>query len=200
MKRFERAAIILLGTAVAAAAMVTTTVDVAVAEEEEAKKGPPFGERKKPPPPKPPTRTWTLEQKGDRNFLIDFDMKPGIPDPGQLTEVMISLNEVPAKPHPRFGNRVPQQDARVVVELNGATGELLGRYVAHAIPLSRGKYGLHITPAAEGIHTMVLRATTADDYRLNGEVKLPVAVWPLPEALQGAGAAKKTGRRRPIKL
>ena len=114
---------------------------------------------------------------------------------------MVTLNEIPKRPHPTFGSRVPIQEARLVIELSSPTGAVVGRYLAHDIPLSRGKYGIHITPAEDGIYTMTLRGSTPDGEALKGELKLPVNVWPLPEALQGSGAAgKKSGRRRPIKL
>ena len=121
----------------------------AMAEEE--KKGPPFGERKKPPPPKPAERQWTVTQEGERKFAFSFSFKPGIPDANQLTEIMVNINEIPKRAHPTFGSSIPMQKARVVLDLLSPGDEAAGRYLAHAIPLSRGTYGLHVTPAQDGM-------------------------------------------------
>jgi hypothetical protein len=171
----------------------------AMAEEE--KKGPPFGERKKAPPPKPAERQWTVTQEGERKFAFSFNFKPGIPDPDQLTEIMVNINEIPKRAHPTFGSSIPMQKARVELDLLSPGDEVVGRYLAHAIPLSRGTYGLHMTPAQDGVYTINLRGKLEDGTEVKASVKLPVNVWPLPKELQGAGTkTKTTSRRRPIKL
>lgn len=162
---------------------------------------PPFAEKAKPPPPKPEERAWTTSQKGeDKTFQYDFLFKPGIPNPNQLTEVMVSVNEIPKRAHPQFGNRIPQQNADLVIELTSPAGEVVGRYRAHAIPLSRGKYGVHMTPKQDGLYTISVRGTTEAKDTLTTELKLPVNVWPLPKELEGTGEASRTARRRPVKL
>lgn len=166
----------------------------------EEKKGPPFGEapKAKESEPKPPERSWTVKSG---EFELSVSMKPGIPDPDQLTEVMISANAIPKTPHPRFGSRVPLEGATVLVEVTSPAGEVVAKYVAHAMPLSSGRYGLHLTPKQEGLYTLGVRGTTADGKSFSGDVKLPVKVWPLPAELQGGGdVSDKGGSRRPIKL
>ena len=76
----------------------------------------------------------------------------------------------------------------------------MGRYLGHSVPFSRGKYGVHMTPKADGIHSLKLEGTTEKGLKMDVEVKLPVNVWPLPKELQGTGDAPSSARRRPIKL
>lgn len=167
--------------------------------------GPPFAgapKSEKADAPKPATRAWTVVQKGDKSFSFEFRMSPGVPDPNQLTEVYVIVNEQAARAHPRYGNTIPQESAQVVLELENAAGQVVGRYKAHGIPLSSGKYGVHMTPGTEGLHTIRLSGKTAEGVALSGELKLPVGVWPLPKELEGAGEAPGTGGRRavPVKL
>ena len=159
------------------------------------KKGPPFGEAPKKEEPKPSERTWTVKTE---EFEFSVAMKPGIPDPDQVTEVMINANAIPKTPHPRFGSRVPLEEANIIVEAMNPAGQLVGRYRAHSIPLASGKYGLHVTPSQEGIYTLSIRGTSADGKPLSADVKLPVKVWPLPAELRGSGDASSS--RKPIKL
>lgn len=160
------------------------------------KKSPPFGDApKQADQPKPAERVWNVKS-GDFAFIVM--MKPGIPDPDQLTEVIITANSTPKTPHPRYGNRVPIDDATITVEMSSPGGEVVGRYLAHAMPLSSGRYGVHLTPAQHGIYNLSIRGMTADGKGLSADVKLPVKIWPLPAELQGSGDAEKGGRR-PIK-
>lgn len=144
--------------------------------------------------PKPKSRTWTVTAEG---FSMSYLFEPGIPDPGQVTEIMIVASSVPARPHPRYGSRVPLNKARIFVEVTNPAGESLGRYVAHALPLTSGKYGLHFTPGTEGIYTLRITGKTADGKDIKSSVKLPVAVWPLPDELKGSGDGEgaRTARR-----
>lgn len=164
------------------------------------KKGPPFsdGPSQAASATKPAERTWTVKA-GDMAFTVG--MKPGIPDPDVVTEIMIAASFIPKTPHPRFGNRVPMEAASVTVEVSSPGGEVVGKFKAHEMPLSTGKYGLHFTPAQEGIYTLAIRGTSADGKELSANIKLPVKVWPLPAELQGSGDdADKGGGRKPVKL
>jgi hypothetical protein len=161
-----------------------------------ARKGPPFGEApKQASEPKPAKRSWVVKS-GD--FVFNVEMKPGIPDPDQVTEVIIKASSVPKKADPRFGSTVPIEGATVTVEMSSPGGEVVGRYLAHAMPLSSGQYGLHLTPAQQGIYNLAIRGATADGKALSADVKLPVKTWPLPAELQGSGDTERGGRR-PIK-
>ncbi len=164
---------------------------------EPQKNGPPFGEAPKvKEEPKPPERTWSVK---DGEHVFSVSMKPGIPDPDQLTEVIITANSIPKTPHPKYGNRVPVEGASITVEMTNPAGEVVGRYLAHPMPLSSDKYGLHVTPQHDGIYLLAIRGTTRDGKPLSADVKLPVKVWPLPADLKGGGdAVEKTSTRKPI--
>lgn len=179
-----------------------------VARAEEAKpekKGPPFADKKdgaaQAAAPRPESRTWNvLQDNQGKKFGFNFTMKPGVPDPGQVTEVIITANALPARPDPVFGSQVPLDGARIIVEVTNPAGELVGRYVAHPMPLAKGKFGLHLTPSQEGLYTMSLRGKSAKGDELSADVKLPVKVWPLPEELKGTGdTIGGGGGRAPIK-
>jgi hypothetical protein len=153
------------------------------------KKGPPFADgpdAKAETKPKPATRSWNVAAQG---FAYTFSFAPGIPDPDQLAEILVVASELPKVPHPRYGNRLPVDGARITVEVTNPAGQLVGRYRAHPMPLSSSKYGLHFTPSQAGLYTLDLRGKTADGKELSATVKLPVATWPLPKELEGTGAA-----------
>ncbi len=147
--------------------------------------------------PKPPTRTWTVKEG---NFAFTFDFKPGVPDPGQVVEVIVLATEGPKTPHPRYGNRIPLGGATFTVEATNPAGESIGRFRAHGFALQAGRYGLHMTPTTEGLYALDLAGKTSDGRDLRASLKLPVAVWPLPSELEGTGADVGAGprRRRPI--
>lgn len=189
----------LFRTIVPAIAM-TFALPAFAGDEGAEKKGPPFGEAPKAAQeaaPKPAERQWTVKA-GD--FEIAVSMKPGIPDPDQMTEVMITANAIPKTPHPRYGSRVPQENANITVELTNPAGETVAKYLAHAMPLASGKYGIHVTPRQEGIYTLAVRGKSEDGKSISGDIKLPVKVWPLPAELQGSGDSSDKGQRKPIKL
>lgn len=153
--------------------------------EEDEKSGPPFADApKEEVKPKPASRTWNVTHKG---FSYGFSFVPGIPDPQQVVEVLLVTNEVPKTPHPRFGNRVPVDGARITVEVTNPAGQLVGKFLAHPIPLSSSKYGFHVTPTQDGIYNLAVRGKTSDGKELAADLKMPVNVWPLPKELEGSG-------------
>lgn len=167
------------------------------------KKGPPFADKKKPEQAtKPETRSWNVIQDGEKGKMaFGFLMKPGIPDPNQLTEVVVTANLLPTRPDPVYGSQVPLEGARLVVEVTNPAGELVGRYLAHPMPLAKGRFGIHVTPTQEGIYTLSLKGKTAKGDAVSADVKLPVKVWPLPPELEGSGQeGGASARRAPIKL
>jgi hypothetical protein len=171
------------------------------ADPSDGEKKPPFADKPKAPPPKPAERVMEAVQEG--KFAFTVRTKPGIPSAGEVTEVLINANSIPKTPHPSFGSRVPIDAAQLYVELTSPAGEVVGRYVAHAIPLSHGKYGLHLTPGQDGIYNLGIRGTAGEGLSgaVQADLKLPVNVWPLPPELEnaekGAGAS---GSRRPVKM
>lgn len=132
----------------------------------------------------PPVRVWTTRQDA---FVFTAEFKPGVPKPGQLTEILFSASSLPKTAHPRFGTQVPMNDAHLTLRFESPRGEDLGRYLAHALPLTKGRYGLHFTPSERGIYRLVLEGKTSEGSAVRAEFALPVNVWPLPDALQGAG-------------
>ncbi len=166
------------------------------------KKGPPFADAQpdKAAAPKPAVRSWNVVQESEAGkFAFAFDMKPGVPDPDQVTEILINANLIPKKRDPVFGSNVPLIDAKLIVDVTNPAGQLVGRFETHAMPLTKGRYGFHFTPSQEGIYTLTLKGKTAKGEALSGELKLPVKVWPLPAELEGSGAeGGSTGRRGPI--
>lgn len=162
-------------------------------------KGPPFGEapKKASDEPRPAERAWTVKAG---EFEVQAKMKPGVPDPEQLTEIIILASAIPKTPNPRFGSRVPLEGASILVDLVSPAKETIGRYVAHPMPLTSNQYGLHFTPKQEGIYTLSIKGTSAEGKAFTAEIKLPVKVWPLPEELKGAGDVDKgAGGRKPLK-
>lgn len=161
------------------------------------KKGPPFADGSKKEAPKPEQRTWNVTQQTEKQkFAFAVEMKPGIPDPDQLTEVVISANAIPPRPDPVFGSQVPLEGSRIVVEVQNPAGQLVGRYITHPMPFAKGRFGFHLTPSQEGIYTLAIRGRTAKGDAFSADVKLPVKVWPLPTELQGNGEKTEGGGRR----
>lgn len=147
---------------------------------------------------KPAVRAWNAQTTVDgTKYAVNFQFKPGVPDAGQLTELTFVAASVPRTPDPLYGNRVPLEGAEFVVELKNPAGQVLARYLAHPMPLSHGKFGLHMTPPGPGIHTVVLRGTYRGA-KIEAEAKLPVEVWPLPAELSGTGSDGDGGSRRPV--
>lgn len=196
-----RAALAALPVGLAAPALAQGTPAPSASAAPE-KKGPPFADAKPDAAqaPKPDRRVWNVVQESESGkFAYSFEMKPGVPDPEQVTEILINANAIPLKRDPEFGNNVPLIDARIVIEVTNPAGQLVGRYLSHAVPLTKGRYGLHFTPSQEGLYTLTLKGKTAKGEALSAELKLPVKVWPLPAELEGTGAAGAgSGRRGPI--
>ena len=167
------------------------------AGEGDDKKKPPFadGPEEKKTTAKPAQRNWSVSTK-THAFTLSF--APGIPDANQTTEILMVANSIPKTPHPTFGTRVPLKDARLVLEFTNPAGEVVGRYLAHPIPLSAGKYGVHFTPTQAGIYTVGVKGRTSDGQDVAAELKMPVAVWPLPKELEGSGDPEGGNVRRVI--
>jgi hypothetical protein len=164
----------------------------ALADEE---KKPPFAEKPKAAAPKPPERTVEALQ-GDK-YAFGVRMKPAIPAPGEVTEITISANAVPKTAHPTYGHRVPLESAELWVEMTSPAGEVVGRYIAHPVPLAHGKYALHFTPGQDGLYNIGIRGTADGKDNVQADAKLPVNVWPLPAELENA--SKQAGdTRRPL--
>ncbi len=180
--------------------LILTTFSLS-AQADEAKKGPPFatGPGEKKLPPKPKVRDWTVK---NGSFAFSFSFEPGIPDTNKVVEVTFTAAEIPKTPHPRYGNSVPLINADLVLEFRSPAGQTIARYLAHPMPLTKGKYGFHFTATEDGVHSLVLTGKTKQGTALSAEVKVPVNVWPLPKELEGTrDASVRTSRRvirRPV--
>jgi hypothetical protein len=158
-------------------------------------KKPPFAEKPKAPAPKPSERT--VEALQESKYAFGVRMKPAIPAPGEVTEITVSANAVPKTPHPTFGNRVPLESAEIWIEMTSPAGEVVGRYVAHPVPLAHGKFAFHFTPGQDGLYNIGIRGTADGKDSVQADAKLPVNVWPLPAELENA--SKQAGdTRRPL--
>lgn len=137
--------------------------------EEPAKPEPP-----KPVPPKPESRVVQLKDKG---LLFNVRLRPGAPDPGQVVEVFIEMNEVPPVPDPVYGEQIPIKDAQITVEVTDADGA--GYTTAYRVhPLQdAGSYGMHFTPARKDNYRLTLKGKhTTGRYEVG--TRVPVGIWP----------------------
>lgn len=152
------------------------------------------------PPERPAERSFSLQVEGTKSSKFDINARfsPGVPNAEQRTEIFFTVNEVPKTPHPRYGTAVPAAGARLVVELTNPVGDVVARYLAHEIPLSAGKFGVHITPPQDGMMGLLLKGRTRDGKTFEGSLSFPVNVWPLPAELMSDKGKSSTGGRRPI--
>lgn len=155
------------------------------------------GSPDKPTATPPKHRRWMVKS-GVFAFALQFT--PGVPNPGQMTEILLSVGEVPKTPDPRFGTHIPEKQASIIAALRSPDGASTVRYRVHELPGAAGQYGLHVTPKASGIYTLEFTGRTHDGRRLFATVQLPVGVWPLPPELEGQGApiGGAARARRPI--
>lgn len=151
------------------------------------------------PPQRPAERTASLAVEGTKGSKFDIGLRfaPGVPNADERTEIILTVNEVPKTPHPRYGTAVPVTGARVVVELTNPVGDIVARYLTHEIPLSAGKFGLHITPPQDGMLGLNVKGRTRDGKVFEGTLRFPVNVWPLPADMMDT-KAKPSGGRRPV--
>lgn len=146
-------------------------------------------------PPKPETRQWNVTTP---SHAVSFLFEPGIPDPNQTTTITIVPSKRSKGSSP-LGGADAIEGARMIVTVKSPDGEVLGRYRTHPNPLSKSKYAFHYTPIVEGVHTLHVDGKAPDGKTFEAEVKMPVAVWPLPKELQGKGdAVPGGGVKRPI--
>ena len=66
------------------------------------------------------------------------------------------------------------------------------------MPLSRGKYAVHITPPQTGMLGLLIKGRTRSGKTFEAETKFPVDVWPLPAELMQKSKKNFGGRRRPV--
>lgn len=130
---------------------------------------------------KPAVRTWAVKEG---KFAYVFVFEPGIPDPNQVLTVTVE----PQPAERSFGARSRVEGAKLALNITDPDGKRVGRYLLHALPLSKGKYATHFTPTASGLYGLMLEGTTAEGKTMSASLKMPVDVWPLPEELEGSGA------------
>lgn len=146
-------------------------------------------------PPKPETRLWNVNRP---KHAVSFLFEPGIPDPGQTTTVTIVPTSRAKGSSPLSGSDAIE-GAKMVVTITSPDGKVLGRYLTHPNPLSKSKYAFHFTPPSEGIYALSVDGKAPGGDTFTASVQMPVAVWPLPEELQGEGdKVAGGGVRRPL--
>lgn len=152
------------------------------------------------PPERPAERTATLQVEGSKSSKFDLSVRfvPGVPNAEERTEIFLTVNEVPKTPHPRYGTAVPATGARLVVELLNPVGDVVARYLAHEIPLSAGKFGLHVTPPQDGMLGLNVKGRARDGKTFEGSLRFPVNVWPLPDDMMSTQGKSGSGARRPV--
>ena len=153
------------------------------------------------PAARPLERGAAMQVEGAKGSKFDIGARfaPGIPNAEERTELTLTINEVPKTPHPRYGTAIPATGARIVVELLNPVGDVVARYLAHEIPLSAGKFGLHITPPQDGMLALNLKGRTRDGKTFEGSMRFPVNVWPLPDDMMSEKSKTTSGGRRPVK-
>ena len=160
--------------------------------------GPPADAPRPAPEARPAERTFSATKNADQPFVFDFQCRPGIPNPNEVVELIVSVYEGKGPGRARIGQTVATQGASLVLELADPQGEIVGRYRGHPVPLTAGRYGFHLTPKQTGIYTITLRGETSDERALLATAKLPVNVWPLPDDLKSS-TQDEAVLRRPIK-
>lgn len=153
------------------------------------------------PLPRPLERGDTLQVEGSKGSKFDISARfaPGVPNAEERTELILTINEVPKTPHPRYGTAVPVTGARVVVELKNPVGDVVARYLAHEIPMSAGKFGLHITPPQDGMLGLNIKGRIREGKTFEGTMRFPVNIWPLPDDMMSERTKTTGGGRRPVK-
>jgi len=144
--------------------------------------------------PRPEKRTWGIEQG---KMEVGFLFEPGIPTPGKVMIITVVPEEVSGR---GLAGRKRIEGAEMVLTITDPKGQEVGRFRLHAHPRAQAKYATHFTPTQEGIYELHLSGRTRVG-ALDGRLEMPVDVWPLPERLEGRGAAKvqtRTPLRGPV--
>lgn len=114
-----------------------------------------------------------LTRKG--NLHVEMSVRPGIPRPGEPTEIGWILQEQLLIPDPYLGDRKPLSDVELVVTVGGPEADRLYELHAGARP---GSFGFTFTPHATGTYRLkVARRDGRSGHDV--EMKLPVGQPPL---------------------
>jgi hypothetical protein len=99
-------------------------------------------------------------------------VRPSLPIPGQVVELVADIAEVVEPPDPDIGDRRPLENQQVTAKVEG-----MGQYQVHSAGGNAGSYGFHMTPQTKGIREVELRVEGRKDpgaiFRVNigGEQK-----------------------------
>ncbi|MBN2494206.1 MAG: hypothetical protein JXR96_06425 [Deltaproteobacteria bacterium] len=151
------------------------------------------GEKKadKAPKAEPRPAVRTVQVKDD---IVQFNvrMTPGVPEPGQVVEARIEMNELPPVPDPVYGEQIPIKDAKLTLDVTDAKGEgYTLRYLVHPLA-DAGAYGLHFTPNRKDVYRLVIRGVH-HTRKLAGTFYLPAGIWPFEDP----GGSKSAASGRP---
>lgn len=128
------------------------------------------------------------------DYAVQLTLRPGDPKPGRLLEIQIEVARVPDFPDPVYGDRVPVNDANLVVQLAPALADVAGGkskiYRAHLVS-EGGVYGVHTIPETAGIYAVAISPRTGPGPKVSFDIGVGV-----PMATE-AGEGKKGASRRP---
>ncbi len=85
-----------------------------------------------------------LVTKRFESTSFTLHVRPAVPRPGKLVELVVDVSEVMDPPDPEYGDRKPVTGETLVAHVEG-----VGRFLLHPIERDAGGYGFHfIAPAA----------------------------------------------------
>ncbi|HUB07244.1 MAG TPA: hypothetical protein VMB50_09590 [Myxococcales bacterium] len=104
-------------------------------------------------------------------------VRPAVPRPGKLMELVVEVNAMLDPPDPEYGDRKPITDEVLVAHVEG-----VGRFLLHPIPRDAGAYGFHLTAPGAGDRSVEI---TRQDGRPGLEVTFTVPVGqPVPKGTE----------------
>jgi len=117
--------------------------------------------------------------EGDVTVLAE--LTPGAVQKNGLVELRLDVFKRLDVADPKFGNREPFRDLRLVAVVVEQTGKKDARtsYAVHSLG-APGRYGFHFTPTHDGV-IQVLLTGEVSERTINMAVPLHVGVWPPPD-------------------
>jgi hypothetical protein len=117
--------------------------------------------------------------EGDVTVLAE--LTPGAVQKNGLVELRLDVFKRLDVADPKFGNREPFRDLRLVAVVVEQTGKKDARtsYAVHSLG-APGRYGFHFTPVHDGV-VQVLLTGEVSERTINMAIPLHVGVWPPPD-------------------
>lgn len=111
------------------------------------------------------------------NAVLVMQVNPEAPRPGAPVELQFRLHEILPTPDPRYGDRKPVENARLIASVT-APGSSTRRYEIHALDVP-GSYGMHFTPGdTAGLYRITVerienRRTQSTEFSLGVGIETP---------------------------